>query len=604
MSPPDTTTIRNAILAMEQSGDGVFRDTDWLAQSRSNPPEFFRLLLADQATRSAGPFKSVPSVGIDLYHDLVIRHLNEGGERPALVYREFGGAALQIKSALRSFSHRADAWNVLSYAALHAACTERCQQWDAKGVKVGDSLCVVSPLDRELLIALLSGLRMGLTVTVLPPSGPDLLERRLAAIPKAHISCGQRQASLVRPFAKRCLFVEALPPPAMVFASATSSLTCDAEQPTLALFSPHSHIDLELQPTIVKASTVLEGAMRDGLFHFSLRPGAVLAAPDSDFLQYQPGLLLTCLLHGATYLHLSAGDLLADPTDDKWPTPLHVLVITDRVRDALLHRDEKSRPLTTKGLRLWIRDALSPPSESWDDVIERCGLRSVPASALWYDSAAGGCLLFSLRSLGRVPRYLQAAAGIPFQLRDPGNQREAMRGGLGLWEAVKNGAGLLLAASNGGFLYAGTLRPSQHGRCYPILEVEATLSELPFVAGISTVCEPSDGGFVTLLVFTGPEPIEQSRELAAPRESMLRERIQTRLDRSCQPARIELFAMYPRLLDGQIDHKWCAREFNQGTLRSREEEPILQLLDCLRVACAARRGETTGAIAAPAENRP
>ena len=604
MSPPDTTTIRNALLALEQTGDGVFRDTDWLEESRSKQQEFFGLLLAHQSALSAQPFKSVPGVGIDLYHDLVIRHLQDGGERPALVYRDLGRAAQQIKSALNGLNQHAAEWEVLSYAALHDACTTRCQQWDAKGVKAGDGLCIVSALDRELLIALLSGLRMGLTVTVLPPSGPDFLKRRIAAIPKAHISCNQRYASLLRPFLNRCLFVEDLPPPAMAFASATNSLTCDAEHPALALFSPHRHIDSELQPTSVPASAVLEGALRDGLFHFSLRPGTVLAAPDSDFLQYQPGLLLTCLLHGATYLHLSAGDLLADQFDDKWPTPLHVLLLSDRVHDSLLHRDAKPRPLVTGGLRLWLRNALSPSSVSWDDLVERYALKSVAAGALWYDSAAGGCLLFSMRSVGRPPRYLRAAPGIPFQLRQPTNRRDATRGGLGLWEPVKYGAGLLLMASNGGFLYTGTLRPSQHGRCYPILEVESTLSELPFVVGISAVCEPNDGGFVTLLVFTGPEPIERSRELAAPRESMLRERINTRLDPSYQPTSIELYASYPRLLNGHIDHQWCDREFHQGTLRHREEEPVFHLLDCLRAGCAAWRGEATGTQHPQTERRP
>jgi hypothetical protein len=603
MSAPDTAMIRSAVLAVEQTGDGVFRDADWLEESRGNKEEFFDLLLAHQSSQSAQPFKSIPSIGIDLYHDLIIRHLQEAGERPALVYRSFGRAAQQIRSVASGFNERADGWEVLTYAALHAACTERCTQWEAKGVKTGDGLCVVSALDRELLIALLSGLRMGLTVTVLPPSGPDFLKRRIDAIPKAHISCNQRYASLLRPFISRCMFVEDLPPPAIAFTSATSSLTCAAEHPALALFSPHSHIDLELQPTVVQASAVLEGALRDGLFHFSLRPGTVLAAPDSNFSQYQPGLLLTCLLHAATYLHISAGDLLADQSDDKWPMPLNVLLLSGRVHDSLLNRSAKPRLGITKGLRLWLREALSPASAAWDDVVERFALRSVAAGSLWYDTAAGGCLLFSMRSLGHPPRYLRAAPGVPFQLRQPTNQRDTTRGGLGLWEPVKSGAGLLLMASNGGFLYTGTFRPSQHGRCYPILEVESTLSELPFVVGISAVCEPNDGGFVSLLIFTGPEPLEQSRELAAARESMLRERISARLDQSCQPSSIELFAIYPRLLDGQIDHQWCAHEFRQGTLRKREEEPIFQLLDGLRAGCAASRGEAKDAQPSQAESR-
>lgn len=596
--------IPNALLALEQPGDGVFREMDWLEQSRNDSRAFFRLLFEHHATHSSQPFKSIPGIGIDLYHDLIIRHQNEGGGRPAFICREPKGASLPIRGLLRNTGQRSDAWNVLSYAALHSACTERCQQWEARGMKAGDSLCIVASMDRELLIALLSGLRMGLAVTVLPPRGPEFLARRIAAIPNAQISCERRYASLLQPFMKRCHFVEDLPPPGVAFASAIGSLTSAAEQPVLALFSPHGHVTEDLQPCLQQAQTVLENALRDGLFYLSLRPGTVLAAPESDLLQYQPGLLLTCLLHGATYLHIGASDLLAEPPDDKWPTPLHVLLITERVRDTLLQRDPKAQPLGAKGLRLWIRDALTPASESWDDLIERCSLRSVAASALWYDSAAGGCQLISLRGLGRPPRYLRAAAGLPFRLRHPGNQRDTARGSLALWEPVPLGAGLLLAASNGGYLYAGTLRPSQQGRCYPTLEVEETLSDIPFVVGISAVCEEGDSGVITLLIFTGPEPLDEARSYASARQSTLRERIQTRIDPSYQPTNIELYAMYPRLRDGRIDHKWCAQEFAKGTLRSREADPIFQLLDSLRAACAASRGEATGSSTTQKDGNP
>jgi len=116
--------------------------------------------------------------------------------------------------------------------------------------------------------------------------------------------------------------------------------------------------------------------------------------------------------------------------------------------------------------------------------------------------------------------------------------------------------------------------------------VEEAVLGLPFVLSASVVNESGNSGAVTLLIFTGPEPLELAHKLRSPREAALRERIRLRLGAEFQPALIEQYAMYPRRRDGALDQGWCRQQLQAGTLRSREAQPLLRLLDRLRAACA------------------
>ena len=130
--------------------------------------------------------------------------------------------------------------------------------------------------------------------------------------------------------------------------------------------------------------------------------------------------------------------------------------------------------------------------------------------------------------------------------------------------------------------YCGTYHPSREGHPYPKDEVRAVVARLPFVLDCVILCEPGDRGHVSLLLFTGPEPLPLARAYASLREAQVREEIRLRLDGSAHPDSVELFAMHPRKRNGKVDEEFYVREHGQGTLRRRESEPILRLLDALR----------------------
>src|SRR5262245_37116517 len=137
---------------LQQPGDGFFRETEWLAASWQQPDDFVAKLVRYSATHSHAPLKSSPEAGYDLYHDMVLRH--PSSTRPALLWTD-GEPGL----------------HALTYAELHAACSQRCAAWTAQGVKSGDALCVIASVGKELLIDVLSGLRLGMRVSLLPPRG-------------------------------------------------------------------------------------------------------------------------------------------------------------------------------------------------------------------------------------------------------------------------------------------------------------------------------------------------------------------------------------------------------------------------------------------------
>lgn len=567
-------TIRSQL---QQPGDGVFRDTAWLQESRRHPDDFGRALLRHHAARAPAPLKSNPEAGYDFYHDLVLRH--QGEARPALQWMDH-------ESALHSLTH----------AELHAACSLRRAAWARQGVRAGAGLCIIATGGPELLVALLTALRMGLRVSLLPPLGPDFLARRLRALPGARIAAARRYWTLLPPSAQTERVLTDEPAANLAPSLDSSSHTYAPDETAFALFSPMSAPLHE--PIPVAAAPAYRGALHDGLLLLGLQPGKVLAAPDHPLQQHQPVLLLTALLHGATFLHLTARDLSAD--SGLTPPPIDVLLLSGGARDAML----RLRPRPLRGLGRWVVDPLEPSAQAWDDWARRYGAHAAPASALLLDGASGGAVLFSLTRLGSPPTYLQPAPGRPFKLLAADDSGEPARDGHGVFDPLPGSGGILLSSRDGAFVYAGTLVPTRHGRVYPPGEIEESVAGLPFVLGASVVPGGGDSAEAVLLIFTGPEPLATAHELSPRREAALRERIKVKLGEEFMPAHIVQYALFPRCKESSLDHAWCAQQHRRGVLRRREKHPLFRLLDRLRAACTRSYAPPAPEPPAPAAKPP
>jgi hypothetical protein len=548
-------------LELQRTGDGALRDTGWLRRSLAEPEAFTRALLALQAALAPPPLKSSPEAGYDFYHDLVLRHATS--PHPALL-------CLEPEVGPRP----------LGYGELHALCSRRAAAWAAQGATAGETLCLVGAVDVELVVALLTGLRLGLSVSLLPPHGPDLLAKRLTTLRPDRIAAARRYQALLRgtPAQARLLADE---PPAPVGPQVEArSHTYGPDEPVLKLFSPLRAPPTE--PVTVAAAAAFQGALRDGLLFLSLLPGRAVAAPGSPLLQLQPLLLLVSLLHGATFVQLAPADL-ERPGGQRALDGVNVLLATAALRDTLLALP--ARPLP--GLKLWLRDPQEPPAPTrWASWVEHCGLPRTPAASLLYDAACGGSVLFSLRQAGVPPLPLQPVPGRPFTLLEPDGGAQPARGDQGVFEPLPGSPGLLLARRDGAYLYAGTLQPSRGGQSYPSAEVEGIAAGLPFVRSAVVLLDRGEASEPLLLLFTGPEPLELARRLAPRREALVRERVGARLGDELVPPEIVQYALLPRQRQGAVDRLWCHELHRRAALRAREAHPVFQLLDRLRLSLA------------------
>lgn len=552
---------------LRDPGDGVFRNVEWLTQSIKKPARFATALLEYHASLDAAPIKSSVKQGYDFYHDLILRHV--ATDRAAACW-------LDNAQRLRR----------ITYADLHARCTNRRAQWLARGVAAGQRICVLASLTSDLeefLVPLCTALRMGLQVSLLPPAGSDFLSRRLRKLSPHWIATAERYRTLLRSLEIQDGLLIAEQPGSPLGASredATSHIY-EGEDVVLQIFSPATippH-----QPVEVKATEAYQGALRDGVLLLGLHPGQVVAEAEQSPLRMVPALLLATMLRGATFLHLSPSYFESDVRRDdplaQLP-PIDVLFVDAALRTAMLQAPPRQ---SWQSLQLFVINAQEPaaPNE-WSDWVQRFGLQGAAAMALIFDAACGGSVLFSLRRFGGPAPYLMPVPGRRFELLAPDDSDAPARGSYGMCVPRSDSVALLLSRVDGGYLYAGTRSPTDSGQVYPKIEVEDSVRDLEFVRGASVVSEPGESGGSTLLIFTGPETREYARRNLEYRSLELRSAIIQRLAPDFLPVRIIVTSQLPRYLEGgKIDHAWCARMLISGLLEQRANNPVFELLDRL-----------------------
>lgn len=584
-------TIEHVRQVLRPTGDGILRQRAWLQASLAEPAGFATALFHDAAAHAESPPKSQLGSGYDLFYDAVVRHaLGPAADRPCLLFIGDGPAAEQGRS-LQS----------LTYFQLHAAACVLADAWQGRGAGVGERICILYPLGPELLVSICAALKLGLVVSVLPPLGADFLGKRLRAMRPHHVVTAKRYLPLLREWVRAgTLSLEdaVLPAPASpgeqmaaaiaaaeelrngVRQSSGYSHTYPPRSPALLCFSPLR--DPAWVPQAVAAQAVYMGALDDGLVLGLHHGHCTLAAPEHAYLQYQPLLLLTTLLHGATFLHLSALGLAELPKRTRAVPTVDVLVLTARLRDYWI--EQSARPLHE--VRCCVTQVCQAQDDFlWQDFIERARLRGIPFLAWHYDATCAGALLFSLRRSGQISQLLYPAPGRPFLLGDPRVDDAPAQGPNGILRPLPGACGLLLYEHNGGYLYGGTRFPSRAGTSHARDEVEEVVAALPFVAGTAMIADPSDRGTATLLVFVGPHLRQKSKEYFLKLEQLVRERLRSRLGVEYVPTQVQVMACLPRRNARGIELGWCEQQLRSGQLARRANDPVLGLLDELSFAC-------------------
>lgn len=531
-----------------------------LAESFDDPSRFTRALLAHVAAHAQVAPKSLPGQGVDLYHDLVSRHLRL--EREALVYYAAGVG-----------------WRRVSFDELHSRVTLLCGTWEQQGVEAGQALALVLPVGAEYAVALLAALRLGLLVSPLPPRGPAFVRRRLAALAPDHVVTLPRYLPMLGEWSAKQL--TAAPDPAARPISSLRSFTYPPGAPAARLFSPlgeDSTVPLERS-----ADTLFLGLLRDAVVTLGLGPEDRFALPGFDPVQFQPWALMTSLFAGACWVEAAEADL-ADP-ERLGGLSLRVLGVTPALRERLLARTEP------QPLRLWLRNPAAPFDwERWGRFAQKMSEgRPCRGMNLLANAAFGGAFLASAQLADPGLQLLPVCAE-PWQLADLTGSGEPSLSNSGLYAALREGAGpadfgqLLLARSGLGFTYAGSLTLLADGQRFPEEEVVALVSEHPAVLGAQVAVTPLGGdainrAHVTLVLFCDPlQPDAAVGELG--RE--LEERLALELGPRALPDLLRFYPFVPRQVEGAVDRDWCRWQYAGGTLDKKRREPLFRAAARLR----------------------
>ena len=542
-----------------------------LRESWSDPEGFTQRLLSHVSRQSEVAAKSVPGAGVDLYHDLVVRHLRTG--RDALIHGS-GGSFKRV-----------------AYDDLHARVTALCGTWEDAGVAEGQSLTLVLPIDADYAVALLAGLRLGLVVSCLPPHGRAFVRRRLEALAPDHLASHARYGSLLGEWSAKQLTL--LPDPEVSSIPALRSATYAPGSPALRLFSPLS--PEPLVPRERSADVLFLSLLRDAVVTIGLEPGERFALPGFDPLQFQPWALLTSLFAGACFVSAEERDL-TDP--ERLSTlGLRVVGITRAVRDALLAMPE------LPAFRLWLRNPTEPFHwDRWSRFATRMSTgRPCRGMNLVANASFPGAMLASPQ-LPDPQLHALPVAGEPWMLADLNEGGAPSLGSSGLYQSTREEVGVedcgrfLIAGGAATYRLSGSLDLLADGQVFPREEVEEILSEHPGVLG-AVVTQTAAGGeelnrtATVAVVFMDP--------LAGPGaigelQMALEERLALELGPRGVPTLFRFYPLVPRKTEGALDAAWCHWQFVGGTLDRKQREPIFRHAARLRRLVDLSRPENAG----------
>lgn len=583
--------------ALEQDPDGL--QSGWLAASWADPARFWSALLQVSAGAGMRAPKSVLAEGYDLYHDAVVRHIvksaGPGGQAERVAFRWYEPPR---------------GWQALPYEELHHRCGLQARTWAERGVEPGMIVAVILPFGIDYVVAVLTALRLGACVSAMPPMGDRYMARRLEVLQPGHIVTDRARAGMLTDFADRVDFIltDAGSARTTPQAGYDRSHTYAAGDPCALLFSPLRALSALPQP--LTCDDAYLHALRDGLLAFGLRPGDHFAAPGFHALQFQPCLVLSVLLAGATFVHLPMTALAREP-DRLMDWPLRSIGISAALRDLLLDAGPRGKPAWSH----WFTNPEEPIDwDGWRELMDAYDLARVPRSNAIIEAAGGGSLLVSGRSTGTrrldAMNHVRPAPGVPWALFDSNQSGQEAAGNVGVFGQVRDEpvfTHVVMARLDarrlrlaGEHLYVKSPEPRRAGWLYPQDEVEEAVQALPGVDAASSVILPSGGqARIVLLVFTGHSKTKAKAEADTKTDAKAKAGasaagntmqagdiarvIAARVGRELVPDRIELVPLMARRLDdGTVDHVWCRNQYRGGLLFRKARMPMFQHLTALR----------------------
>ncbi len=466
----------------------------------------------------------------------------------------------------------------VSYDELESLTAARARAWRAQGVDASAKICVCRAFGVEYLVDLLTAFRIGACVAWVPTCGAAYERAAARAFEPSFVS-GAPEA-LRRLGELGALVLASEPRWSGSWAAQSEARSYARTQPCLAVLSPTAaDADGEspsFQPTVLTCEALRRAVARDARVIWRLRPGDLVAAPGFEGLRHQPGLLLSCLLAGGCYVHVTEEALRRDAR--VLERSFRVLGVNAASRDVWLATPE-ARPTA----HLWFRDLEEPiDAEAWRRFVDEKAGESLHC-AVCTEPALGGVLLATPHRRGPLNGDARVALGVAFDVIPLDGAPPDAASGLLEAKGLGTAPYLMLSQVSGErFRYLGTLRARRNGCVFPSALVAQAATALPGVVGAQVVAVPAaerTGGFRFGLVVFVRARTSWSDERDAATRRVVDVFLQDAFGADHRPDFVECHPLAPAFDEsGTAAGPWISGQRVRGTLKKKAKLRVFREL--------------------------
>lgn len=547
---------------------------EWLEKSHETGSNFWPSLCKYHDSLFGNAGKSRPFKQYDFFHDLITRNSNR--ETPAFIWYD-----------------SVNLWQEISYQTLGLKAERISDHWRDLGVLPGDTLCIIKQFGLGYLESLLAGLRTGVVISFIMPEGKAVIKKQLESLQPNYICTQNIYLPLLSGWQDKIIEEKGVEGTEKRDRGeqahtdmATPSHTYGTGEVIARSFDPMCE-DM-FTPKVVFSDLFYLSGIRDGLVGLGLSPGDIVSAPGFNPVLTQPSLVLSVLINGASFLHLSMEDIKKNP-DLLTRYPLKVLGVISRLRDILM-----AHPVRRVRIwKSWFRD----PSEAsdmhvWELFIKKLELEDIPAGCMVWNSAMGGCLLFSRKRKGQALQNVLPLPGRKWQLAMVGDDKTPALGGLGLFcvnafldskEESYLATPCILAKTYLEKMFVGLNRPGRKGVYYPKELVTKIVRKIDGCRDAVVVKIPGIGNdsapVFHLLIFTGNLQTMDPADVI----KKVHRTIKSELGNAFFVDDISIFPLFPRRTqENKVDEDWCRAQYLNGGLKNKSKDDLFLGLSGLR----------------------
>ncbi len=541
----------------------LLKDEEWIERSYRDPTPFWASLIALQQTIAPTHIRSQLHQHYDFYHDAVLRHIESN---TAFAIVEEGGFTTP--------------W---TYKKLHRLVNFQTKQWTKYSLKSGQIVLINLPVGPHFIVALLTALRLGLTLCYLPPNTSFLPPPHILSLIdeiKPDLIVSNVQTTESYPHYK---IEELLEDENNHLPHSHSYPASQIMQLSVALLRTQPYVIAPLD-----AQTCYLHSLRDGLLTLNLKPGVTFCAPLTSPLQSEPCTTLSTLLSGATTLHVTDQTLQKDPLLLK-EEKIDILGISPQLRELW----SIAPSLTSKHLKGFFIPLSTSRSHHWSPFIQLQRLEQTPSFQILVDNSIGGIALFSKPTLNLANIYVKPSLGTPWSLKNLDPNRDDSVSGFGRFyptlsskENSQHDYNLLLSHIEQSCLVSSTLKPCLDGVTIPIDNIENAVSQLPFVQSCLLHHTAKMGSIfsdsLVFLIFVDPLKNDLVDKMRLKWSQDINHQISQLVGSHFIPHSIEFYALSPHEKDSSIDREWCADQYQRGLLSMKRENQLNLFLSIVK----------------------